>query len=286
MEEIRVQESALSIIDKLDLGSIDNGLKKIRQFQETVKALMVEEQDYGVIPGTQKPTLLKPGAEKLLTIMGITSTFEIIAEVENWDKGIFAYTVRCILYTSSGTKITEGLGHCNSKEDKYRYRWVKEADIPVGVVKEALKKNQYDKYRIENDEIFSQVNTMLKMAEKRAMVDAALRVGSLSNIFTQDIEDMKSFHQSEQIGTMTFEDAKKVKLNFGKYKGMLMGDLLGSDLSYLEWIEENARDPRTKQAARILLFSENPPKDEDGDAKQGSGDQPTFMDLSDKDLPF
>ena len=30
-----------------------------------VKAQMQKEIDYGVIPGTKKPTLLKPGAEKL-----------------------------------------------------------------------------------------------------------------------------------------------------------------------------------------------------------------------------
>ena len=37
---------------------------------------------------------------------------------------------------------------------------------------------------------YTLVNTILKMAKKRALVDATLSAGRLSNIFTQDIEDM------------------------------------------------------------------------------------------------
>jgi len=44
--------------------------------------------------------------------------------------------------------------------------------------------------RVENEDIYSQVNTILKMAKKRALVDAALSAGRLSQVFTQDIEDM------------------------------------------------------------------------------------------------
>ena len=45
-------------------------------------------------------------------------------------------------------------------------------------------------YRLDNEDIYSQVNTILKMAKKRALVDAALSAGRLSQVFTQDIEDM------------------------------------------------------------------------------------------------
>jgi len=46
-------------------------------------------------------------------------------------------------------------------------------------------------YRVPNDDIFSQVNTILKMSKKRAMVDAALSAGRLSDLFTQDMEDTR-----------------------------------------------------------------------------------------------
>ena len=49
----------------------------------------------------------------------------------------------------------------------------------------------YLEYLVENDDPYTLVNTVLKMAKKRAQVDAALTVASLSEIFTQDLEDFK-----------------------------------------------------------------------------------------------
>lgn len=45
-------------------------------------------------------------------------------------------------------------------------------------------------YRVENPEIFDQVNTMIKMSKKRSLVDAAKSAGRLSDLFTQDMEDL------------------------------------------------------------------------------------------------
>ncbi len=122
-----------------------------------------EGHDYGSIPGTgSKPTLLKPGAEKIFMLLGLSSEYEIIAQVEDYEKGFFAYTVRCLVY-KNGMKITEGLGHANTREKRY------------------TSSKQQDAYTL--------ANTVLKMAKKRAQVDAALTVASLSDIFTQDLED-------------------------------------------------------------------------------------------------
>jgi len=43
----------------------------------------------GVVPGTNKPTLLKPGAEKLLMMMGLRSEFEIVDSTRDFEKRIF-----------------------------------------------------------------------------------------------------------------------------------------------------------------------------------------------------
>lgn len=45
-------------------------------------------------------------------------------------------------------------------------------------------------YRIPNDDIYSLVNTILKMAEKRALVAATLIAVNASDYFTQDMEDI------------------------------------------------------------------------------------------------
>ena len=50
---------------------------------------------------------------------------------------------------------------------------------------------KYFKYRIDNDDPYTLANTVLKMAKKRAQIDAVLTVASLSEIFTQDMEDLQ-----------------------------------------------------------------------------------------------
>ena len=159
MEQER-QETQLSIIENISMTQVSGTLQKIYQFQQLVNSQLKKDHDYGVIPHTQKPTLLKPGAEKILMLMGITSEFEIADSTRDWEKGFFQYQVRCKLF-KNGLLLTEGLGAANTKETKF-----------------------------EKANPFSIDNTILKMAKKRALVDATLLVGSLSDVFTQDMEDL------------------------------------------------------------------------------------------------
>ena len=258
-----VESNSLSIINSMDLEQIGSMMNSIAKFQAIVQKTLKKDHDYGVIPGTPKPTLLKPGAEKVLMLMGMTSEYEIIEQIEDYNKGIFAYTVRCTLQHGC-QKITEGLGTCNSKEDKYRWRWVKESDLPGEIDKDNLKQRttRYGKtqYRIENDEIYSQVNTILKMAKKRAQIDATLTVGSLSEIFTQDIEDMKDFTQREEIENIKPEEAGYMKVTFGKHKGKTLQEIANEDISYIDWLAENAKEPAMKKAASMIKGKAKPAK--------------------------
>lgn len=213
MQELMI--NPLTLIQDMDVQAVSETLKKVRSLQSTLKGILVENYDYGKIPGCgEKPTLLKPGAEKILMAMGITSTYELIEHTENFDnKGFFAYTVKCILL-KNGAKITEGLGHANSKEKKWALEFVYEKDLPPGADKELLKKKKIEsskgtfyKYEVEAD-ANSKANTILKMAKKRAQIDAVLTVASLSEIFTQDFDDLP-----EEEHPTTKETIDKVKEN-------------------------------------------------------------------------
>jgi hypothetical protein len=190
----------------------------INRFQQIVHATMIKDQDYGVIPGTQKPTLLKPGAEKIAKLLHLADEYEIVDRQEDWAKPFFRYLIRCKLtHIETGCMVSSGLGECNSMEAKYRWRESKRKCPACGAEAIIKGKAEYGggwicfkkqggcgaKYedgdtaiedqkqgRVENEDIYSQVNTILKMAKKRALVDAALSAGRLSNVFTQDIEDM------------------------------------------------------------------------------------------------
>ena len=94
------------------------------------------------------------------------------------------------------------------------------------------------------------------MAKKRAFIDAVLQVASLSDVFTQDLEDMKEFIQSEQNAAaenMTYDDAKNIKVDFGKYKGKTLETVFNEDRRYLTWIHDNTKDRVIKSAAYIVL---------------------------------
>ena len=187
----------LTIIDTVEVGQVQATMQKISQFQAVVQGALRENHDYGVIPGTgTKPTLLKPGAEKILMLMGLTSEYEVSERVQDYVNGFFAFTVKCVL-SKGGMRVTEGLGHANTKEARYARRWLTEKKLPEGVDKKNLRKREkngkygkYVEYLVENDDPYTLANTVLKMAKKRAQVDAALTVASLSDIFTQDLEDL------------------------------------------------------------------------------------------------
>ena len=238
-EVVTQGNTTMNLVANTDLEQVSNQLKAIDNFQMVVQKTLRMDQDYGTIPGTNKPTLLKPGAEKILMLMGLTSEYEIVDKVENYKDGFFAYTVKSSLY-KDGLLITEGFGSANTKETRYRQNeWNEDQH------KKVWNGDYQDPYTL--------VNTVLKMAKKRAQVDAALTVGSLSNVFTQDIEDMKELLEKEQMETMNSSDASSMKITFGKHKGKTLNDVFKEDKGYVEWLAKNAKQDSMKQAAEMLL---------------------------------
>lgn len=169
---------------------------------EYVKSMMTEGKDFGKIPGSDKPTLLKPGAEKLNSLFELYPDFDPVDKFIDWQNGMFFYQYRCTLrHRRTGEEWGSGLGSCNSKESKYRYRYVATDKKPSKVEAEALKAKGIGKWRkqgndwvwmerIENDQVFDLVNTIDKMAQKRALIAASLIACNASEFFTQDLEDL------------------------------------------------------------------------------------------------
>lgn len=131
---------------------------EMNRFIDTV---LIAGVDYGIIPHCSKPSLLKPGAEKILNYLGLIARTEITNRVEDYNVGFFSYECKVFLIDYNGVVKGEGVGITNTREGKY------------------AKSNGY-----------SVQNVVLKMAKKRALVDGVLNVGNLSARFTQDVEDM------------------------------------------------------------------------------------------------
>lgn len=164
--------------------------------------MMKAGTDYGVIPGTgDKPTLLKPGAEKLASMFGLRPDFDPIETITDWTgenhggEPFFFIRYRCTLYRGD-LAVGQGVGSCNSWEKKYRYRNVypnraTAEDKANGRLETRPGKggSTYQVYVVKNPDPADVVNTIDKMSQKRALVAAVLIAVNASELFTQDIED-------------------------------------------------------------------------------------------------
>lgn len=157
--------------------------QQVNQIQYLMKEVLKPGEHYGTVPGCgKKPTLLQPGAEKISFMFHLVPTYE----VRRYDMagGHREYEVKCTLTSrDTGEVMGEGVGTCSTMESKYRYRgkWVNGS-----------------KAREENPDIADTWNTVLKIAKKRANVDAVKSTTAASDIFTQDIEDMPQAYQAQQ----------------------------------------------------------------------------------------
>lgn len=168
--------------------SLEEANRRVAMLKEFVREHMVEGEDYGVIPGaSNKPTLFKPGAEKLNAIFGLAPLLEITSRVEDWDAGFAAYEVKVTLLNKRTNNVeAEGIGSCNSRERRYK-----------------------------NQDAANVANTLLKMAKKRALIDATLSATRASGMFTQDLEDI----EIAGVNTPDRNDSRYSGNNYGNRDG-------------------------------------------------------------------
>lgn len=236
---------------------------QVALIQNVMKSVMKDGEHYGKIPGCgDKPALLKPGAEKLNLTFRMAPDFQI--ETVDLGRGHREYRVKCSLQSiTTGRFLGMGVGSASTMEGKWRFRigpveWTGKA-VPkeywdlrksdpmksqelLGGKGFQPKKNDSGIWeiarqgeKVEHDNPADYYNTCLKMAKKRAHVDAVLTVTAASDIFTQDIEEMvennvepeKSKEQSKEKPKPDFDFLKQA----GEAKKQLKA-LTGSDEEY------------------------------------------------------
>lgn len=168
-----------------------------KALNDWVNTQLREKVDFGKVPGTDKPTLLKPGAEKILQLYGCSVETETTHREQDIATGYLNIEVAArAVSIQTGLVVGVGLGSCSTYESKYRWRWENWRDkrnappADQGWEQANGKWGAYWRRRIENRDLFDQWNTVLKMAKKRALVDLALTISGASEMFTQDVEDM------------------------------------------------------------------------------------------------
>jgi hypothetical protein len=168
----------------------------VTRVQEVMRAVMKPDVHYGKIPGTDKPTLLKPGAELLCMTFRIGASYNV---EDLSTELVVRYRVTCTgTHQASGTVLGTGMGEASSGEEKYK--WVKAYPEEWEATPENLRRKKFgwDKVKRQKYEVLqvrtepaNLANTILKMANKRAYLAMVLSVTAASDCFSQDLEDME-----------------------------------------------------------------------------------------------
>ena len=229
--ERHVPAAAVTVTPEL---SADDLVKRLDIIRDASERAMQQDVDYGVIPGTgSKPTLLKPGAEKLAVL------FQLDVQLVNekiWGPGdhLTVMSRATVFHAPTGQRLGFGEGTCSTKEKKYGKRKQERTCPNCGKAAIIKGKAEYGggwvcfkkkdgcgaKFRdedtaiteqsvgeVENPDLADTWNTVVKMAEKRARVDAVLAVTGASALFTQDVEDLPHAAPTQP----SFKDVERVE---------------------------------------------------------------------------
>lgn len=195
--------NSTSLITNMQNQTMIERANSLKDFKEFVKNDMVDGIDFGQIPGTDKPTLLKPGMEKIQFYLGLTPQYKLLNRqfipnqnlkskeynevTKKYDekevvRNYYAWEWSCELWHGN-TKVAEGVGCGNTEERKYTSQY-KGSETPDSLA-----------------------NTVMKIAKKRALADAILQVGGISDLYTVDLEDNATI---QKLKVNKKEDNKKL----------------------------------------------------------------------------
>lgn len=217
--ESKQETTALAVREAQELSSsdavgmptldIEQVVAQVQLIQEVMSRVMKSGTHFGIIPGTgNRPTLYKPGAEKLLSTFRI-AVKPLITDLSDMEAEppLIRYRVECeCTHQTTGLFLGTGIGECSSEEDKYAWR-NSFCDEEWNETPAALRATKWQKQKVKVDKRttqevmvrslkihtnpYNQANTVLKMAKKRAEVDATLTILAASDIFAQDLEDIR-----------------------------------------------------------------------------------------------
>ena len=167
---------------------------QVNLIQEVMQSVMKEGTHYGTIPGCNAPSLYKPGAEKIMATFRLAAE-PVVEDLSTHDE--IRYRIKVRMRSPSGVDLGAGVGECSSSEEKYKWRNAI-CDDEFNATPEDRRRIKYGRKKggghYTQQQIRTQpadlANTILKMAKKRALIDAVLTTTAASDIFTQDIEDV------------------------------------------------------------------------------------------------
>ena len=199
-EIVKVANNDVSLPPVMEVTErIDTMLANRSHIIAQIKPILIEQVDVYTLPGMTKPSLGKPGAEKLAAVFGLRASFKVDEETKTMlgDVGRPFVGYVCTL-THNGEFAGEGRGAAFVEMERTQYKNMNAREFEI--IKLTLNPSEYKTaqgqygvyYRVKDGTVFDPLalNKSIKMAQKSAFVDAVIRTTGMSDLFTQDIEDV------------------------------------------------------------------------------------------------
>jgi len=241
--EVVIQEQGIM---KSDMSLNSDDVKRLVDHLAIVKQVVSEVMregkdgvgDYGITTGTGKrKALYKPGAEKLMKLFGLGVRFKVVENIFRPDENFALYSYEAEVYhLRSGTIIATCEGVANSQELKYREKAVYTNGVKRGVTKV---------------NVCDILNTLKKMAQKRAMVGAVIVATGASDYFTQDEDEIENQQPTKKEAAKADASRFNQETNnlgdyiipVGKFKDKKLSEIETKDISnYVEWVTKTSAD--------------------------------------------
>ena len=206
-------ESSLAFSPAQAEAMMRNILRVREIINDAMDTFLIKDIHYGVIPGTKKPALFQAGALALASLFCIRLDFPKMERIDH-PNNHREYICQCVAYTRNGNvKLATAMGSCSTMESKYAeriadrlcpecgqptvfqdkergtfYCWAKKGGCGAKFAANDSDIIDQPRGKIPNPHLQDTYNTVLKMAEKRALVAVMLRALACSDKFTQDEE--------------------------------------------------------------------------------------------------
>lgn len=244
--DVMVLETNLAV--KFTDKAIADLKEQKQQLVKFVQTHLKRDVDYGIIPGVKNPSLFKPGAEKLANLFQLGSRIIKTDKTIDIEKNfaMIGHTIE-VFHIPTGKAIAQCEGITNSQEKKWRER------------------KDYNTGKAEPTPIGDVLNTLGKMALKRAYVGAVIMAVGASDFFTQDVEDMPEFQQKTPIyvdqptneETDQARDLMGYHIPFGKFKSKTLEQVGVIKLkNYVNYLETSAQEQGKPIQGQVLDFIE------------------------------
>lgn len=174
----------------LERAALERSAADIALLEEYTANNLVQDVDFGSVPGIPHPFLHEPGASKILNAFKTYPRHHILDKVIDADSGLITFIMESELVSrETGTVMATGVGACSTLEGKYGSRWVSQRELDeMGIAKDGLRVKyktargggKYPIYKAPNPDWGDLINTILSMASKRADTDGAKSLPGVS----------------------------------------------------------------------------------------------------------